>query len=160
MVGVDDWLSDAEQVQWRRFRAMQDRLMGRLAAHLQAEAGLSMPDYDVLVPLSEAPGGRLRSTELLSATCWEKSRLAHHLTRMEKRGLVAREARADDSRYSDVLLTRQGRAAVVAAAPKHVAHVRTWFVEALTPEELAILGELSDKITERLDMATPVCPAG
>jgi len=158
MVGMTDWLNGTEQRHWRQFLSMQNRLMGQLAAHLQAEAGLSMPDYDVLVPLSEAPGGRLRSTELLAVTCWEKSRLAHHLTRMEKRGLIARETRADDSRYSDVLLTRQGRAAITSAAPKHAAHVRSWFVQALTPEELATFGELSDKITERLGGATPACP--
>jgi len=155
---VTDWLTDDEQLHWREFRAMQSRLMAQLAAHLQAETGLSMPDYDVLVPLSEAPGGRLRSTELLEVTCWEKSRLAHHLTRMEKRGLIARETRRDDSRFSDVVLTRQGRAAVNAAAPKHVTHVRSWFLDALSPEELATLGALSDKVTERLNETTPACP--
>ncbi|GAB7048169.1 MarR family winged helix-turn-helix transcriptional regulator [Catenuloplanes indicus] len=156
---MTSWLSDDEQRDWRRFVVMQNRLMAQLAAHLQAEGGLSIPDYEVLVHLSEAPDGRMRSTDLIERICWEKSRLSHHLTRMEKRGFVTRETRPDDLRYSDVVITTAGRAAIEAAAPMHVAHVRSWFIEALSAEELAVLGELSDKVTARLDEATPACPA-
>ena len=98
-------LTEDEQREWRRFVVMQNRLMAQLAAHLQAEGGLSVPDYEVLVHLSEAVDGRMRSTDLIERTCWEKSRLSHHLTRMEKRGLITREIRADDLRYSDVVIT-------------------------------------------------------
>ncbi|MDR7279057.1 MarR family winged helix-turn-helix transcriptional regulator [Catenuloplanes atrovinosus] len=154
------WLTDDEQRDWRRFVTMQSRLMAQLAAHMQAEGGMSVPDYEVLVHLTEAPGGRMRSTDLLELTCWEKSRLSHHLTRMEKRGFVTRETRPDDLRYSDVVITAEGRAAIEAAAPMHVTHVRSWFVDALTAEELATFAALCDKVTTRLDEATPACPAG
>ncbi|MDP9799637.1 DNA-binding MarR family transcriptional regulator [Catenuloplanes nepalensis] len=153
------WLTDDEQRDWRRFVAMQNRLMTQLAAHLQAEGGLSVPDYEVLVHLSEAPDGRMRSTDLIERTCWEKSRLSHHLTRMEKRGFVTRETRPGDLRYSDVVITAAGRAAIEAAAPTHVAHVRSWFIEALSSEELAVLGKLSEKVSARLEETTPACPA-
>ena len=156
---MTSWLSDDEQRDWRRFVTMQGRLMAQIAAHMQAEGGLSVPDYEVLVHLSEAPGGRMRSIDLLGCTCWEKSRLSHHLTRMEKRGLVTRETRPDDLRYSDVVITAHGRDAIEAAAPMHVAHVRSWFVEALTAQELATFAELCDKVTARLDETTPACPA-
>lgn len=156
---MTNWLTEDEQREWRRFVVMQNRLMAQLAAHLQAEGGLSVPDYEVLVHLSEAADGRLRSTDLIERTCWEKSRLSHHLTRMEKRGLVTRETRPGDLRYSDVVITAAGRAAIEAAAPTHVAHVRSWFIEALSAEELAVLGELSAKVTARLDETTPACPA-
>ncbi len=88
---------------------------------MQAEGKMSVPDYEVLVHLSEAPDGRMRSTDLIECTCWEKSRLSHHLTRMEKRGLITRETRADDLRYSDVVITAAGQAAIESAAPMHVA---------------------------------------
>ncbi|MFI5840053.1 MarR family winged helix-turn-helix transcriptional regulator [Catenuloplanes sp. NPDC051500] len=154
---MTDWLTDDEQRDWRRFVEMQGRLMAQIAAHMQAEGKLSVPDYEVLVHLSEAPAGRMRSTDLIERTCWEKSRLSHHLTRMEKRGLITRELRADDLRYSDVVITPDGRAAIEGAAPMHVAHVRTWFVDALTPAELTTFAELCDKVTARLDEATPLC---
>src|SRR5690242_16912748 len=106
------------------------RLRAALTRELQRDSGLSGPDYDVLVKLSEAPDHRLRAYELGAATGWEKSRLSHHLTRMEQRGLVARE-QCEGSRFFDVVLTDQGRATIENAAPTHVAHVRDWFVEAL-----------------------------
>jgi len=55
-------------------------------ASCRADAGLSLGDFDVLVALSEAPGQRLRAFELAAVLEWEKSRLSHHVRRMEQRG--------------------------------------------------------------------------
>ena len=143
------WLDDREQRAWRSFMAAMERLKAAIARELQRDSGLSGPDYSVLVQLSEAPGGRLRAYELGAATGWEKSRLSHHLTRMEQRGLVAREQCAG-SRFFDVVLTEQGRTTVEEAAPKHVGHVREWFVEALTPEQLDALAAACEAISARL----------
>ena len=147
------WLDDREQRAWRSFTAAMVRLKAALARELQRDSGLSGPDYDVLAKLSEAPDQRLRAYELGAATGWEKSRLSHHLTRMEQRGLVARE-QCEGSRFFDVVLTEQGRATIEEAAPTHVAHVRDWFIDALTPEQLDALAEACDAITARLGTAT------
>ena len=143
------WRDDREQHAWRSFVGAMERLKSALARELQRDSGLSGPDYNVLVQLSEAPDGRLRAYELGAATGWEKSRLSHHLTRMEQRGLVAREQCAG-SRFFDVVLTEQGRTAIAEAAPKHVDHVREWFVDALTPEQLDALTEACEAIADRL----------
>jgi DNA-binding MarR family transcriptional regulator len=145
------WLDDREMRAWRQFVTMQAQLRARLARHLQRDSGLSEADYEVLVQLSEAPCGRQRVFELGRATQWEKSRLSHHLTRMEQRGLVARETCPTDSRGAFVVLTDAGRAAIEQAAPQHVEHVREWFIDALAPEQLDALAEMSDAILERLD---------
>jgi DNA-binding MarR family transcriptional regulator len=78
----------------------------------------------VLVSLSEAPGGRLRPYQLCEALSWEQSRLSHQLTRMERRGLVAREECPADGRGAFVILRTDGAAAIESAAPGHVATVR------------------------------------
>jgi DNA-binding MarR family transcriptional regulator len=143
------WLDDREQRAWRSFTGAMERLKAALHRELQRDSGLSGPDYNVLVQLSEAPDQRLRAYELGAATGWEKSRLSHHLSRMEQRGLVARE-QCTANRYFDVVLTEQGRAAIEDAAPRHCGHVREWFVEALTPEQLDALADACDAITERL----------
>jgi DNA-binding MarR family transcriptional regulator len=143
------WLDDREQRAWRSFMGAMERLKAAIARELQRDSGLSGPDYSVLVQLSEAPDQRLRAYELGAATGWEKSRLSHHLTRMEQRGLVAR-AQCADSRYFDIVLTEQGRATIEEAAPRHAGHVREWFVEALTPEQLDALAEACDAIADRL----------
>ena len=143
------WLDDREQRAWRSFTAAMVRLRAALTRELQRDSGLSGPDYDVLVKLSEAPDHRLRAYELGAATGWEKSRLSHHLSRMEQRGLVAREQCAG-SRYFDIVLTEQGRVAIEEAAPRHAGHVREWLVEALTPEQLDALTEACEAIADRL----------
>ncbi len=129
---------------------MERRLTGRVARELQRETGLSGADYEVLVNLSEAPTGRLRAFELGRATGWEKSRLSHHISRMEDRDLVRRESCPTDSRGAFVVLTVTGRKAIEAAAPLHVEHVRRWFVDALTPEQLDALADISDAILAKL----------
>src|SRR3954451_5802561 len=144
------WLDEREMRAWRQFVTMQGELRARLARHLQRDSGLSEADYEVLVKLSEAPCGRQRVFELGRATQWEKSRLSHHLTRMEQRGLVARESCPTDSRGAFVVLTEAGRRAIEDAAPRHVEHVRQWFVDALTPEQLDALAVMADAILDRL----------
>jgi DNA-binding MarR family transcriptional regulator len=149
-VSDDPWLSASEQRAWRSFLAMQRQLNTHLYRHMQREFGLSASDYEILVNLSEAPTGRMRAFELGEATDWEKSRMSHHLTRMAQRGLVRREPCADDTRYADIVLTDEGRAAIDNAAPHHAANVRAWFIEAVGKERLDVIEEASDAVLTAL----------
>ena len=81
---------------WRDFVETGDHLRALLASRLQAESDLSTGDYAVLLALSEASGKRMRSSELAAHIDWERSRLSHHLGRMEARGLISREKCATD----------------------------------------------------------------
>jgi DNA-binding MarR family transcriptional regulator len=138
------WLSDDEQQAWRSYVQMVHMLERHLAQHLQREFGLSESDFEILVNLSESPSGRMRAFELGRATQWEKSRLSHHLSRMEKRGLIRREA--SDARYPDIVLTEAGWEAIKAGAPANAERVRTLFVDVLGPDRLATLREASDDV--------------
>ena len=144
------WLNQREARAWRQFLRMQAEVRGRAGSRLQRETGLSEADYEVLVNLSEAPDGRLRPTELGGVTQWEKSRLSHHVRRMEERGLVKRTACQTDRRGSFVVLTAAGRRAIERAAPVHVEHVREMFIDALTPAQLDALAEISEAVLARL----------
>jgi DNA-binding MarR family transcriptional regulator len=142
-------LDDDELAAWRSFVEMRHLLERHLIWHLQREFGLSGSDFEVLVNLSEAPGGRLRAFELGRATQWEKSRMSHHLSRMEKRGLVQREA--SDTRYPDVVLSDAGRAAIEAAAPANAARVRELYVDVVGPERLAVIGAASEDVIAAIE---------
>ena len=107
---------------------------------------MSAADYAVMVPLSEAPNGQLRTKDLGIALGWDRSRTSHQVTRMVKRGLVAREFCEDDARGSTVRLTPAGKAAIEKAAPKHVALVRQLFVDPLSDDELDALGVTLDRM--------------
>ena len=82
------WLTPEQQRVWRDYLQVERLLPAQLGRELD---GLSIPEYEVLVNLSEAPGGRLRPFQLGEATQWEQSRLSHQLTRMQRRGLIVRE---------------------------------------------------------------------
>ena len=144
------WLDAHEDRAWRGYTRMQALLSARLHRNLLRETGLSLSDYEVLVHLSEAPQGRLRAFQLGNALQWEKSRVSHHLTRMEGRGLVRRQECSTDGRGAFVVLTPNGRTAIEAAAPAHVAHVRDAFIDVLTPEQLDALAGISDAVLRRL----------
>jgi DNA-binding MarR family transcriptional regulator len=151
--GAPPWLDDREARAWRSYLAMQRRLEATINRRLQQGSGLSGADYEVLVHLSEAEDQRMRAFELAEATQWEKSRLSHHLTRMERRGLVERSDCPTDRRGAFVSLTRYGQAAIEAAAPCHVADVRSLFLDELTPLELDTLAGLTERVLARLDAA-------
>lgn len=148
------WLNEQEARAWRQFMVMTSRLRRSLGAELQRDTGLSDGDYEVLIVLSEAQDGRLRPSEIGGAIQWEKSRLSHHLTRMEQRGLVRRMPCKTDNRGALVAMTAAGRRALERAAPKHVEHVRRVFLDALTGEQVAALGEISEAVLAQLDQ----CP--
>ncbi len=86
--------------------------------------------------LSESAGGVLRAGELGRATGWEKSRLSHHIKRMEARRLVERQDCVTDGRGLLVAITDHGRKAIADAAPGHVQAVRDYIIDVLTPAQL------------------------
>ncbi|MET7803848.1 MarR family winged helix-turn-helix transcriptional regulator [Micromonospora chersina] len=153
------WLDAREARAWRGYRRMRRLLDLELARELMQDAGLSEPDYDVLSDLSETPDQRLRLSELADRMLWSRSRLSHHLARMQQRGLVTREEHPSDGRGSIVVLTPAGRAAIEAAAPGHVAAVRRHLIDLLTPEEIDALGALTQRVVDRLS-GRPTPPEG
>jgi DNA-binding MarR family transcriptional regulator len=144
------WLDEREQRAWRGLMTMQDDLSEFLDRQLRTRYGLSKADYEVLVHLSEAPGGRRRSFELGGLLRWEKSRLSQHLGRMEKRDLVTRERSLADQRGADVTITPRGSDLIRAAAPQHVTDVRAAFIDNLTAAELKTLTTIAGKVNKRL----------
>ncbi|WP_370246645.1 MarR family winged helix-turn-helix transcriptional regulator [Nocardioides sp.] len=147
------WLNADEERAWRGFHRLRGDLTARLNAELAADSGLTEADFAVLVYLSEAPGGVMRARELQRELAWDRSRLSHQLTRMERRGTVERRACATDARGLDISITAAGRAAITAAAPAHVAVVRHCFVNLLTPEQLATLADIADIVADHLEEA-------
>ncbi|MFI6502997.1 MarR family winged helix-turn-helix transcriptional regulator [Nonomuraea typhae] len=147
------WLDPAEDRAWRGFRRLFLLLTREVNRDLAQESGLSEPDYDVLSNLSEAPGSRVRLTELAAHMKWSKSRLSHHLTRMQQRGLVGREEHPSDGRGAVIVLTEQGLNTIREAAPGHVESVRRHFIDLLTPEQIAAFGEISWTVVDRLNAA-------
>lgn len=143
------WLTDRQQRVWRNYLSMVSRLQGAMNRQLQADCGLSLADYDVLVTLSEQ--GELRVYELAEELGWEQSRLSHHLGRMRARGLLARRGSEQDKRGATVEITPAGSDALTAAAPGHVALVWSVLFDGMTPDQLRAFEELTTAALARLE---------
>jgi len=150
MTSDTPWLSAEEEHVWRGWLKLNAELSATLQRELQDDSGLSMPDFEVLVHLTDTPEGRVRVTELARLLHWERSRVSHHVTRMERRGLVERTECADDGRGAFIAVTPAGRTAIAQAAPGHVRAVRRLMFDVLSSEEADRLGTAIDKMLTRL----------
>jgi DNA-binding MarR family transcriptional regulator len=152
-------LTARELVIWRSLLDTTAALGRVLGAQLQA-SGLSPGDYQVLLALREAEGARLRSSELAATIDWERSRLSHHLGRMERRGLIKRDNCATDSRGAEVSLTASGTEAFRRASAPHLRAIKQKFVDALTPKQLEALAEALQALQRQLQGEGSAGPTG
>ncbi len=151
---ADPWLDERQQQMWRAFFDMRRHLDKAMEDQL-AQHGLSHADYTVLVVMSEAEGQAVQVRVLGERISWESSRLAHHLRRMEGRGLVVRTDHPSDRRGTIVHLTEVGMQAIRRAAPGHAETVRRCFVDLLSDAEI----ETMTSICRRVSHAVTDAPA-
>ncbi|MFN2626402.1 MAG: MarR family winged helix-turn-helix transcriptional regulator [Mycobacteriales bacterium] len=143
------WLNEDEQRAWQAYLGLTRQLAAAMERQL-ADSGVSGADYQVLAPLTGSSSRGIRPRDLARWTGWDRSRLAHHLRRMEERGLIVRESHPEDGRGSLVRITRAGRDAMRAAAPGHVEWVRDNFIDLLSPEERERLIGISQRVLAKL----------
>jgi DNA-binding MarR family transcriptional regulator len=143
---------------WREFIETTEVLRSVLAARLTSDTGLSPGDYAVLLALSEAPDSRMRSSQLATRIGWERSRLSHHLGRMQRRQLIQREECTTDNRGAEVVLEPAGAEAFHGATVPHLRAVRELFVDALTTDQLTAAGEIAAAL--RAHLSRPALAVG
>ncbi len=145
------WLSEAERVAWVRLAAVLELLPGVLDSQLRRDADLTHFEYYVLAMLSEASERTLRMTALAARTNATLPRLSHVARRLADRGLVERFPCPEDGRATNVRLTTGGWTKVSESAAGHVAAVRDYVVDPLTPEQLDQLSAITGALLTRLD---------
>jgi DNA-binding MarR family transcriptional regulator len=148
------WLSPGELEAWLPLGGLLLKLPAALDTQMQRDSGLSHFEYLVLANLSEAPGRSRRMSALAALANGSLSRLSHVVKRLEGRGWVTRVACPEDGRFTNAVLTDAGWAKVVASAPGHVEAVRTLILDALSAEELELLGGIARRVLARLDEST------
>ena len=144
------WLTAEESRAWRALQNLNMPLAAVLNRQLTRHSNLSTADYAVLVQLSESPQKRMRARDLGQAMGWEKSRLSHHIRRMENRELVSRQECPTDGRGAFIALTPIGQTTIEQAAPHHVHTVRSYVIDLLSPEQLRVLAEIGETVGARL----------
>ena len=148
------WLDDAEQRMWRGYLDSNRLLMRSLDKQLQDDAGMSFADFEALVVVSEAPGRRIRMSQLADAMSATRSGVTRAVTRLVSEGWLIRVECPEDKRGAYAELTEAGLAKLRQAAPGHVGAVRRYLFDLLSPKDVASFGQAYDRIrTNLLDEA-------
>ena len=135
------WLDDAEMAAWLALLEVSHRLDRVIEQQLRQDAGLSHAQYEILSRLASAPAGRLRMSELADVIIVSRSGVTYQVTQLERAGLVRREKDTGDERGVLAVLTADGRAALLRAAPGHVRVVRHYLIDALSPAQRSELAQ-------------------
>ncbi len=146
MATVAHRLTEVELGAWRAFLRAHAQISRTLEAELVAEHDLPLASYDVLVQLSEAPGRRLRMTELADRVLLSRSGLTRLIDRLEREGVVERAACPQDARGTHAVLTDAGFDRLREAWPTHVRGVAEHVTGRLTPDEVHQLKHLMLKL--------------
>jgi DNA-binding MarR family transcriptional regulator len=149
------WLDEQQQRSWRAYLVGTTLLMDRLDRELRDQHQLSLPEYEILVRLSEAEGDRLRMATLADSLSHSRSRVTHTVSRMEAAGLVVRDACLSDGRGVEAVMTDHGRRALEEASPTHVAGVRRMLVDLAGSDDFEAVGRVFDAVTDALIESHP-----
>jgi DNA-binding MarR family transcriptional regulator len=132
---------------WSAFLHAHAQVVNNLEAELEAERGLPLTWYEVLLFLNKAPGG-LRMNDLADALVLSRSGLTRVIDRMVTAGLVERAECSTDRRGVMAVITPNGRRALKDASPIHMRGVKEHFTDHLSGSEARTLRRVFRKILD------------
>lgn len=144
-------MNEQESAAWLGLVTVCQLLPAALDSQLKRDSDMTHFEFSVLSVLRFAPDATMRMTALATTTNSTLPRLSHVCSRLEKRGLADRFPCPEDGRATNVRLTSEGRNALVRAMPEHLATARRLVIDALTPEQLDALAEVTAVIRDQLD---------
>ncbi|TDD54398.1 MarR family winged helix-turn-helix transcriptional regulator [Saccharopolyspora elongata] len=144
------WLDAEEMAAWNAFLEASNLVARRVEQQLREQAGLSHPQYEILVRLAAEPDGEMRMTELAQRVVTSKSGLTYQVTQLEKADLVRRRTCDTDDRGVIAGLTDAGREKLSEAAPGHVELVRANLIDVLSRDQLRAIATGLGAVTRAL----------
>jgi DNA-binding MarR family transcriptional regulator len=154
----DEGLTVEELAVWRMLQRVQVRIVRRLESDLLVAHDLPLASYDVLALLAEAPGRRLRMNDLAELALLSRSGLTRLIDRLQRDGLVAREACESDARGLFAVLTDDGAARLTQATPTYLRGVRSQFLDLLGPGGIGHVRQLLARLEAPPAMGAPGAP--
>jgi DNA-binding MarR family transcriptional regulator len=131
---------------WVRFMRAHAAVTRELSARLEAQHGLTLNDYDVLVQLYGAEGHRLRRVDLARTVLLTASGITRLLDGLERAGWVGKERCESDARVTYAVLTKAGLAKFEEAQCSHVRDIEELFASRFSQDEIAVIGTLLDQL--------------
>jgi len=129
-----------------RFLRAHAALTRELSARLEAEHGLTMSDFDVLIQLYHAHGHAMRRVDIARQVLLTASGITRLLDGLERCGLVEKKACESDARVSYAVLTEEGLRKVKEARKSHHADIDELFGARFDPKELDQFAELLGRL--------------
>lgn len=123
--------------------------------HLRIDGDLSCVQFRLLARLVDAPGGKLRMTDLADGVVYSRSGLTYQAGLLDKRGLITRSPSPDDERSVMVAVTDGGRDLVARVLPGHVDRVRDLLFEPLTGDDVTALNAVLGRVRDHMRAAPP-----
>jgi DNA-binding MarR family transcriptional regulator len=142
----DEGLTTEELTVWRTLQRAQVHIARHLESELLVAHDLPLASYDVLTQLAEEPARRLRMNDLAGRVLLSRSGLTRLIDRLQREGLVAREACASDARGLFAVLTDAGAARLAEARPTYLRGIRAKFLDLLGPGEIGLVREMLAKL--------------
>ena len=139
-------LAPEELGAWRGLLRVHSALVKALDAELLAAHTLPLTSYEVLINLQAAPGRRRRMAELADGVLLSRSGMTRLVDRLEREGLLERDACTDDGRGTFAVLTPKGEALLDEARRTHLDGIRERFLRHFEPDELRTLAELWNRV--------------
>jgi DNA-binding MarR family transcriptional regulator len=139
-------LTPEELGAWRGLLRVHSALVKALDAELLAAHDLPLTSYEVLINLQAAPGRRRRMAELADGVLLSRSGMTRLVDRLEREGLLERDACTDDGRGTYAVLTEKGAAYLARARPTHLDGVRERFLQHFEPAELQVLATFWERV--------------
>jgi len=136
----------AELTSWIRFLRAHAALTRELSSRLEAQHGLSLRDFDVLVQLYPAPEPRMGRIDIARTVLPRPPGITRLLDGLERSGWVAKEECESDARVTWAVLTQAGEAKYTAARSTHVSDIEELFDSRFSDEERAQLAELLGRL--------------
>jgi len=139
-------LSKEELGAWRGFLRVHSALLHQLDSDLSELNDLPLRSYEVLLLLEDAPGRRLRMSDLSRSVLLSPSGVTRLVDRLESEGLVSRERCPEDGRGYNAVLTAAGDERLQQARATHLAGVRRLFLDKLDGGDLHRLAAYWDRL--------------
>lgn len=141
-------LSDGDLRAWRAVLRAQAAAVRRINASLTDSGGLALESYDVLLELYHAPGRRLRLGELGERVVLTRSGISRLVSRLEREGLVEREAVDGDGRGVVAHLTREGVRRFRATWPLYARGIDEHFARHLRRGDAARVASALERVVD------------
>ncbi|MBA2567894.1 MAG: MarR family transcriptional regulator [Actinobacteria bacterium] len=132
---------------WRAFLNAHATTIAEIDDALAAAGLPPLAWYDVLWPLHDAPGRRLRMGELAARVVTiSRSGLTRLVDRVESAGLLRREACATDRRGTEIVLTDAGKAMLRRMWPVYAGVIESRFAAHLSEADAELLADVLSRV--------------